>query len=118
MTDYFFYHDPKQTGIRGEGSGNRTCSVKSVGWKWVRIKIGKYGTFHRIKRKVWDEIIKQDRFRTIEENQAHIDFCNAINDAGIAWSAPYRGKQKFKTRSVLEAELEHFNTVKEWKEAA
>jgi hypothetical protein len=115
MNRYFFYHDSRHTGLRGETTGRVSCEVSSVGWKWVKIRIGTFGRFRKIPRKVWDEIQSDSTTRTVKEEQAHIDFCNAINDSGIAWSRPYRGKQKFKTHEVLEAELEHFNTVKEWK---
>ena len=120
MKEYFFWHNPAETGIRGEGFGYRTCRVKTIGWKWVRIQINisKNGRWHRIKRSVWNDITKQKRFRTIEEEQEHLDFCAKINEAGISWCKPYRkGKCKSKSRKELEEELRQSSGT-EWKEAA
>ena len=119
MKEYFFWHDPRKTGIRGEGFGHRTCRVKTIGWKWVRIQIGNGGRCHRIKRSVWNDITKQKRFRTVEEEQEYHDFCAAINEAGISWYKPYRkGKCKLKSRKELEEELRQSSGAEEWKEAA
>ena len=122
MKEYFFWHNPAETGIRGEGFGHRTCRVKTIGWKWVKIQINisKKGKWHRIKRSVWNDITKQKRFRTIEEEQSHLDLCATINKAGISRHKPYRnGKCKLKSRKELEEKLRQSRgTNKKWMEAA
>ena len=104
---YCFYHNGF---ITGETCGYVVASVRSIGHRWVWLRIGSAGNFRRITRKAWNDITRQKDFSTLEERQHRIDVCNQARKLGLKF---WKGKHpRLKTKSLDESKSEIYALTK------